>query len=161
VAGFPALTFYAALSAMVWRFGRKGETAGFAVIPLALEKIMGIVPSIISAVLLTVAASITPTAMMSRAMQGFNAHKNAASYAFGGLPLTVLTWALDISVGGPMTDLDGNVIKGQWVGPEKATAQLTSGHLHRAVYLVIIASILALAIILGLMVISGNHLLDF
>lgn len=161
VAGFPALTVYAALCVLCWRFGRLGETGGLAVIPLFFEKVMGIVPNLLSAFVLTLSAVITPTAMMSRALKGWNAHKNSASYSFGGLPLNIVAWALDISIGGPVTDLDGNKIKGGWVGPEKASAQLTSGHLKRAVYLVMVAATLYLAIILGLMIIYGNQLLDF
>lgn len=159
--GLPAVFVYGGLCALNLRFARDGTSNGFALVMGALEKLMGVVPSLVSAFSLSLACVFTPTAMMSKALKGWNAHKNKAAYAEGGLVLTAVAWGLNITLGGPATDLDGYSIQRNWVGPEGATAQLESKHLHRAVYCVFIASLLFFMALIGAMVISGNHLLDF
>ncbi|MEM6780791.1 MAG: cobalamin biosynthesis protein [Pseudomonadota bacterium] len=161
ILGLPGAYVYAALAALSWRFGRDGTSNGFAVIMIALEKLTGMIPSIFSATLLSLACVFTPTAMMTKALKGWNAHKNNAPYPEGGLPMTAVAWGLEISLGGPATDLDGHVIKRTWVGPQGATAQLDSKHLHRAVYCVLMATLLLFMTLIGGMIVSGHQLLDF
>lgn len=161
VLGLPGAYIYAGLAALVWRFGRDGTSNGFAVIMVAIEKLMGMVPSVFAAFLLSLSCVFTPTAMMSRALKGWNAHKDQAPYPEGGLPLTAVSWGLNVSLGGPATDLDGHVIKRVWVGPQGATAQLEPKHLHRAVYCVWMASLLLFMVLIGAMIVSGHQLLDF
>ncbi len=161
ILGLPGAYIYAGLAALTWRFGRDGTSNGFAVIMGALEKLMGMIPSVLAAFLLSLSCVFTPTAMMSRSLKGWNAHKNNAPYAEGGLPLTAVAWGLEVSLGGPATDLDGHVIKRTWVGPKGATAQLQAKHLHRAVYCVFVAVILLFTALIGGMIVSGHQLLDF
>ena len=145
IAGLPGAYIYSALAFMSWRFGREGHGSGFGQMALALENLMGFVPNLLSGVLVVFAGLLTPTAGMSRAFLGFLASKNAASYAEGGFPVTAAAYSLNVSLGGPTTDLDGKAVSRGWVGPVNATAQLQAKHLHRVVYICFMAHLLFLA----------------
>lgn len=149
VGGFPLLFIYSTLTALSWRFGKDGFGAGFASVPLALERLMGFVPSMFSALILTLAASFTPTAKLHKSLASWIGYKDRAPYEQGGAPLSALAWALNISLGGPSKDLDGSAIKGLWVGPKGATAQIDHKHLRRGLYINVIAHILFIATLLG------------
>ena len=150
IGGFPAACIYAALAMMSWRFGRNGLGSGFASVPLALEKLMGIIPSLLAALYLTLAATFTPTAKLHKGIAAWLGHKNRAPYEQGGAPLSAMAWALNVSLGGAVQDLSGKPLKGEWVGPEGATAQLNHKHLRRAIYINVIAHILFIASLLGM-----------
>jgi adenosylcobinamide-phosphate synthase len=153
IGGFPAACIYSALAMMCWRFGKNGlgnnGSSGFATVPLALERLMGFIPSLFTAAFITLATIITPTASIQKGVTAWLGHKNRAPYEQGGPPLSALAWALNVSLGGAAQDLSGHAIKGVWVGPEGATAQLDHKHLRRAIYINVIAHILFIAALLG------------
>jgi adenosylcobinamide-phosphate synthase len=156
IAGLPGAYLYAGLAAMSWRFGRDGHSGGFGQAPLALERLMGYIPNILSGLFVALAGLLTPTAGMSRAFKGFFASKGKASYEEGGFPVTTAAYSLDVALGGPTTDLDGFTIKRNWVGPEKATAQLGAKHLHRVVYICFMAHLLFLLSLCMAMLFAEN-----
>jgi adenosylcobinamide-phosphate synthase len=149
ILGLPGAFFYAGLSALGWRFGRDGYSNGLGSAPLALEKLMGFVPNLFSGFLIACAGLLTPTAGMTRAFKGFFVKKGRASYEEGGYPVTIAAHSLDVTLGGATTDLDGKTINRSWVGPEKATAQLDSRHLHRVTYICFMAHLLFLLSLLA------------
>ena len=155
IAGLPGAYLYAGLIAISWRFGVEGHHSGFAAVMLTLERLMGMIPNILSGILLSLAALITPTAGLSRSFLGFFSTKGQARYEEGGFPVSVAAYALNVSLGGPTTNLDGGAIKRSWIGPAKATAQLGAKHLHRALYMSFIAHLLLLASLGGAMVFAG------
>lgn len=156
IGGLPAAYLYAGLAAFAWRFGQDGHGRGFAAIGLALEKLMGFVPTGLAGALVTLAALFTPTAQMSRAL---GALKQSAPYEEGGWPLAAAAHAMAVTLGGASRDLAGTAIHCAWVGPQGATAQLGAAHIHRALYLAVFAHFLWLAALLGATVVSGNLLL--
>ena len=145
IGGLPAAFLYAGLVAVVWRFGRDGLTKGIGGVGLALENLMGFVPSMMAGFLMAAAGLPTPTSGMTRAFMGLMDKKGAAPYAQGGLPLTALTHALHVTLGGHVTDLDGRVLKRDWIGPKDATARLDKAHLRRALYMHFIAWMILMA----------------
>lgn len=149
IGGFPAACIYSALAMMCWRFGKNGLGSGFAAVPLALERLMGLIPSLFTAAFITLATVITPTASIQKGVTAWFGHKDRAPYAQGGPPLSALAWALNVSLGGAVQDLSGQAMKGVWVGPKGATAQLDHKHLRRAIYINVIAHILFIAALLG------------
>lgn len=130
--GLTGAFVYSALAALAWRFGKNGFTKGFGAAPLLLEKIMGYVPAILAALLLSVSSIVTPTAKTYKALSVWKSRKGRAPYAQGGAPLSVMAWALNVSLGGPVKDLKGSTMKNAWVGPKGATAQIDRHHLRRA-----------------------------
>lgn len=153
--GLPGVYIYAALAAMAWRFGKDGFTKGFGKVPLALEQLMGFAPHFLSGALMALAGLFTPTGGMTRAFTGLLKSEGRAPYAEGGLPLTAMAHALDVSLGGPAVDLDGSTMKRAWTGPSGATAQLEAGHLRRAMYISLMAYLLFIAVLAGAMVWAG------
>lgn len=156
IAGLPGAYLYAGIAALSWRFGKEGYSGGFGETALALERLMGFVPNLLSGVFIALAGLFTPTAGMSRAFLGLMRVKGRANYAEGGLPVTAAAYALNVSLGGATQDLDGSAIKRNWVGPEKATAQLNAKHLHRVVYIAFMAHLLFLASLSGALVFAQN-----
>jgi adenosylcobinamide-phosphate synthase len=141
---------------MRWCFGKEGYSGGFGDSIIALEKLMGYIPNVFGGFLIALAGILTPTAGMTRAFLGLGRPKGQASYEEGGLPLTAAAYALNVSLGGPTTDLDGDVIKRHWIGPDKATAKLGSVHLHRVVYITFMAMLLFIAGLSFAMIFAGN-----
>lgn len=157
IGGLPAVYLYAGLAALSWRFGKEGFTKGFGSSALALEKLMGFVPNVFSGILISLAGLLTPTAGMTRSFIGlFHFGKGRAHYPEGGAPVTAMAWALKVSLGGATQDIDGSAIKRGWAGPSGATAQLEAKHLHRALYILVMAHLLLLASLLIGIVIDGR-----
>jgi adenosylcobinamide-phosphate synthase len=146
LAGLPALFLYTALAALSWRFGKKGFSKGFGVFPMALERIFGWFPGLLSAILIAFAGAFTPTAGLTRGFLSFFGHKGRATYEQGGFPLSSLAWSLKLSLGGPSQDLGGSAIQSGWVGPDKATARNDYVHLRRALYINLMAHLLFIVI---------------
>lgn len=157
IAGLPAAYLYAGLAALSWRFGKEGFTKGFGNPALALEKLMGFAPNVFAGVLISLAGLLTPTAGMTRSFIGlFHFGKGSAAYEEGGAPVTAMAWALKVSLGGATQDIDGSAIKRGWAGPDGATAQLNAKHLHRGLYILVMAHLLFLAAILAGIVLYGR-----
>lgn len=153
--GLAGAYLYAGIAAMAWRFGRDGHSNGFGAAALALEKLLGFIPNLFSGILVALAGLLTPTAGMSRAFLGLFRTSGQASYGEGGLPMTAAAYSLNVSLGGPTKDLDGQGIKRGWIGPKGATAQLQAKHLHRVVYISFMAHLLFLVSLSGAMIFAG------
>lgn len=149
IGGLPFVFAYSALAALSWRFGKDGFSKGFGETALALEKLFGAVPTFLAGFLLTAASIVTPAAGIARSIGSWFVFTNAAPYAQGGLPVSVMAYALNISLGGPVQDLGGSAVKSVWVGPKGASAKVDHHHLRRGLYIVIIAHILWVASLLG------------
>ncbi len=157
IGGLPAAYLYAVLAALSWRFGKEGFTKGFGATALALEKLMGFVPNVLAGLYIALAGLITPTAGMTRAVFSIVPfRKGAAQYPEGGAAITAMAFALNVSLGGPTQDLEGSTVKRGWAGPEGATAQLGAKHLHRALYILVIAHLLFLMSLLVATVLHGH-----
>jgi len=157
IAGLPAAYLYAGLAALSWRFGKEGFTKGFGATALALEKLLGFVPNVFSGVLISLAGLLTPTAGMTRSFIGlFHFGKGRAHYHEGGAAVTAMAWALKVSLGGATQDIDGSAIKRGWAGPDGATAQLEAKHLHRGLYILVMAHLLFLMALLVGIVLDGH-----
>ena len=160
IGGLPAAYLYAGLAALAWRFGKEGFTKGFGGAALALEKLMGFVPNAFAGIIISLAGILTPTAGMTRSFIGLlHFTRGRSHYHEGGAPVTAMAWALKVSLGGATQDLDGSAIRRSWTGPDKATAQLDAKHLHRGLYIIVMAHLLFLASLLGLMLMAGYGLL--
>jgi len=149
IGGLPVLFIYSALSALAWRFGKNGFSKGFGRMPLALEKLMGFVPALLSGLLFTAASAMTPTASMGKSLSLWWTRKDKVPYEQGGITLCALAWPLHISLGGPVQDIGGSSLKNAWVGPQGATAKIEHGHLRRGIYLNVVAHLLFLAALGG------------
>jgi adenosylcobinamide-phosphate synthase len=155
IGGLPLAVIYTALAALGWRFGKDGFSKGFGAVPLALEKLLGYVPSLLAATLMTLATIVTPTAAIHKGLAAWFGHKNRAPYEQGGYPLSALAWSLNVSLGGASQDLSGSAIHGIWVGPDGATAKNDHKHLRRAIYINFAATILFMASLCGAYLWSG------
>ncbi len=154
--GLPGAFIYAALAALAWQYGRDGKGSPFGKLILGLEKLLGFVPHIMAGVLIALAGLLTPTGGMSRALSALLYAGNKAPYAEGGLPVTAMAYVLDVSLGGAVQDIDGYALKRAWTGPSGATAQLVEGHLHRALYLILMAHLLFIFSLIGAMLFAGR-----
>lgn len=156
VGGLPLAFFYAALASSRWALAKDGFSKGLGDTALWLEKFFGMIPGLIAGIYLSIAALFTPGARLTRALPGWFAASGRAPYAQGGLAVTATAWALNVSLGGPVHDLDGSVLKKDWVGPAGATAKLDKSYLRRAIYMSLMAYVLVIASLIG--GIFGYHL---
>lgn len=161
IGGLPLVYIYAGLYGLAWRFGRDGHTHGFGRVALELERLMGFIPGLLAGFLMALAGLLTPTGGMTRAFVGLMRKKGRAPYFEGGLPLTAMAYSLNVALGGPTVDLDGRNNPRAWVGPEKSTAMLDSGHLRRALYISIMAHLLFLAVLGGSLFAGSGQLARF
>jgi adenosylcobinamide-phosphate synthase len=149
IGGLPFAFMYAGIAAARWGMGKEGFAKGIGHLALKLEEILGFIPQLITVVILSFAALMTPSARLTRAVMGVFAKSGRAPYAEGGLPLTILAYALDVSLGGPVEDSDGSVLKRAWVGSKTSTAKVEIHHLRVAIYLSIMAHILTFSVLLA------------
>lgn len=147
VGGFTGLFAYSAIAALAWRFGKDGFSKGFGDVPLAIDKLLGIVPSLLATVLICLASIFTPTANILKSITSW--WGKGAPYEQGGHPLTAMAWTLNVTLGGPVKDLNGSTVKLDWVGPKEATAKIDHGHLRRALYINLMAQLLFIVSLLG------------
>lgn len=155
VAGLPGAYLYGGLAFCAWRFGKDGFTKGFGRTALALEKLMGIIPHWISGLLMALAGLFTPTGGMTRAFIGQLFGHGKATYDEGGLPVTAMAFSLNVSLGGPVVDLDGSAVRREWSGPKDATARLEKDHLRRAIYISLMAHLLFMVSLAGALFWAG------
>ncbi len=147
--GLPLAYLYAAIACASWALAKEGYSKSFGDFVLKLERLFGFLPNVISGIFMMVAAIFTPTAQISRIFPVFFSRAGKARYAEGGFPLTATAWALNVSLGGPVEDLEGSVIKHSWIGPKSATARLDKGHIRRAIYMSVMAYVLVFAALVG------------
>ena len=72
---------------------------------------------------------------MTRTIRGYFSKTGHAPYAEGGLALTAFAYALGISLGGPVEDISGSVLKRAWVGASTSSAKVERKHLRQAIYM--------------------------
>lgn len=150
IGGLPAAFLYSGIAAARWSLAKEGFAKGIGNLSLRLEELMGLIPQMITTIILAFAALMTPSARLTRTVMGiFSRTGGRASYAEGGLPLTSLAWALGVSLGGPVEDIDGSVLRRAWVGSTNSTAKVEIHHLRVAIYLSIMATILTFALLLA------------
>ncbi len=150
IGGLPAAYLYCGIAAARWSLSKDGFAKGMGTLALALEKFFGYIPQIISSVFIALGAFATPDAGMLRAFKGLLGGKGHAPYAEGGLAITTLAYAMGISLGGPVEDIGGSVLKRAWVGASNSTARVERRHLRQAIYLGIMSFVwVALVVILS------------
>lgn len=128
--GLPGAFLYSALISLVWRFGKDGSVSRFAAVPIALERLMGVVPGMLAGLLISLGSLFAPQAHSLPSLKSWFSSQGRAPYVQGGLPLAALAWALNITLGGAAQDLSGSGIKSVWVGPASASAQVKAYHLR-------------------------------
>ena len=158
IGGVPMLFVYVALSFTAWRYGKCGFTKGFGLVPLALEKMMGFIPSLFTGFLFTVASALTPSAKMHKSLLLWWGQKNHVPYGEGGIVLSAIAWPLGVSLGGPVQDISGYGLKKSWIGPDGATAQLDHKHLQRGIFINVIAHVLFILALLVAYIYAGKML---
>jgi adenosylcobinamide-phosphate synthase len=149
IGGVPLAYLYAGIMAARWGLAKDGFAKGLGDAAMWLERLFGFFPYLISSLFMAVAALFTPGAQLSRAVPGFFGSAGRAPYAEGGLPVTAVAWALKISLGGPVEDLDGSVVKRSWVGPKNASAKVDKGQLRRALYMSVMAYVLVVSALIA------------
>ena len=154
--GLPVLFIYTVLAFLAWRFGKCGFSKGFGSVPLALEKLMGYVPSLLSGFLFMAAAAVTPTASLRKSLLMWWDIRNKAPYEQGGITLCSIAWPLNISLGGPVVDISGSAINNKWIGSDNASAKIDYKHLRRGIYINVIAHLLFLASLGSVYIYAGK-----
>ncbi|PCI56738.1 MAG: adenosylcobinamide-phosphate synthase [Alphaproteobacteria bacterium] len=158
IGGMPMLLVYVVLSFTAWRYGKCGFTKGFGSVPLALEKMMGFIPSLFAGFLFSAASGVTPTAKMHQAILSWWGRKNRAPYEEGGTVLSAIAWPLEVSLGGPVQDISGSSLTKVWIGPKGATAKLDHKHLQRGIFINVIAHLLFVLALLVAYIYAGKVL---
>lgn len=149
VGGLPLAFLYAGIAAARWGMAKDGFAKGLGDVTLWLERFFGCVPNLLAGIFMAMAALFTPGAQLSRAVPGFFSRDGRAPYHEGGLPVTATAFALKISIGGPVEDLEGSVLKRHWAGPKNASAKVDKAQLRRALYLSVMAYVLTVAAMIG------------
>ncbi|HOO50830.1 MAG TPA: cobalamin biosynthesis protein [Alphaproteobacteria bacterium] len=139
IGGLPAAYLYCGIAAARWSLSKDGFAKGIGTLALRLENFFGVLPHILSSIVLCLAALATPKAGMTRAFRGLFSKYGQAPYAEGGLAMTAVAHALAVSLGGPVEDIGGSVLKRAWVGPATSSAKVERKHLRQAIYLGIMA----------------------
>jgi adenosylcobinamide-phosphate synthase len=147
IGGLPLAYAYCGIAALAWYFGRDGYGNGFGNAGLWLEMIAGFIPMLLSAIFVNLASVISPTLSIARSIKSWFAGDKRASYAEGGAVLSCAAWAMNISLGGPVTTVNGDVLKKRWIGSEGTSARLDASHVKRTLYMLFISHLVMLAVL--------------
>lgn len=147
ILGAPGAIIHGLLAFMAWRFGKAGFHSGFAAVPLALERLMGVAPGLFAGVLLAAAGALTPTGHIFKALSLWWTMRNKAPYEQGGFALSALAWPLGVVLGGPVIGLDGENQPRKWVGPSQASAQVEPGHILRGMVAIALGVVLLVLVL--------------
>ncbi len=158
IGGVPFIIIYSIVSFASWRFGKQGFTSGFGKAALAVEKLLGYVPSLFSGALYTLASAVAPSANPVQSLKAWWQAKDKVPYEQGGIMLSALAWSLGVSLGGPVRDVSGETLGKVWVGPDGASAKVEAFHLKRGIVINIVAHLIFLLSILSAYVYSGQFL---
>ncbi|MDD3021538.1 MAG: cobalamin biosynthesis protein [Alphaproteobacteria bacterium] len=151
IGGLPAAYIYCGIAAARWSLSKDGFSKGIGTLALKLEKFFGVVPQIVASFFIALGALATPNAGMFRTLKGLLRGKGHSPYAEGGLAMTAMAYAMGISLGGPVEDIGGSVLKRAWVGSSSSTARVERRHLRQAIYLGIMSFVwVSLVIILSM-----------
>lgn len=147
--GLPLAFVVTGVTAAKWALAKNGFAKGYGAFILGVEAAIGFVPRIIASIILVMAALFTPHASVFRALRGLFAFARAggggaARASEGGTPLTVMAYALNVSLGGPVQDVDGSPLQQKFVGPRDASARIDSGVLKQSCYMGAMAQLLFL-----------------
>ncbi len=156
IGGIPLMIIYSSLSFLAWRFGKCGFTTGFGRVPMALEKLMGFIPSLFSGFLYTASAAVSPTAKILESLKSWWQVKGKAPYEQGGVILSALAWPLGVSLGGPVSDISGAKLKKLWIGPKNASAKIDASHLKRGIIMNVMAHLFFILALLSAYIYSGK-----
>lgn len=156
IGGVPFLIIYSMISFASWRFGKQGYTKGFGRAALALEKLMGYVPSLFSGALYTLASVVAPSANMVQSFKAWWQAKDKVPYEQGGVMLSALAWSLGVSLGGPVKDMSGETLGKVWIGPKNASAKVEAFNLKRGIVINISAHLIYLLSLSSAYVYSGH-----
>lgn len=149
IGGLPLAFLVTGITAAKWALAKNGFAKGYGALALSLETLVGFVPRILSSFLLIISAILTPHAGITRSLISIFSFKNQAPSAEGGLPLTIMAYALNVSLGGPVQDVDGSSLQQKFVGPKQASARVDASVLKQACYMGAMAHILLLGILCG------------
>lgn len=131
-----------ALAYNMWRLDRNGFGKGSATLAQMILKLVGLLSVPLSFVALILACLFAPFSNSLRALRGANV---TSFYSVG-----VISYALNLVLGGKVKDIDGWLIKQGWVGPQKVSAQADIIMLERVKYLLFVATILWIFMIVGM-----------
>ncbi len=137
-------------------FWKKGLGSGFGAVILALEKLMGFVPSYLSAFLFIASSSITPKSKFFESLKLLWDKKKNSPYEQGGIALKAMSWSLNITLGGPVEHLKGDKLLCEWVGPEGSSAQVNYKNLGRSIWIHVFSTIIFILALLCAYIYAGK-----
>lgn len=149
IGGLPIVCVYVCIMSTAWFFGKNGFTKGFGALALSLDFILSLIPSFIAAFFIALAAVLTPKTHPLTAFGAFLNVFRYAPYHQGAGCVSVMAHALNVQLGGAVSDIHGSAIQNEWVGPKAASAKVSKVKLQHGLYLIVVAHLLFL-MVLGL-----------
>lgn len=144
IGGAMGALLLSALGYVSWRIGRNGCGKGSSKGAEGILKVFGCVSAPITAVILVMACVFAPFA---NALRGGKGAFLCKPYNIG-----IVSYALNLILGGKVRDIDGWIIDQDWIGPEKVSAQLDIVMIERVKYLLFVAIMLWIFMIVGMVV---------
>lgn len=143
-----------ALGWLVWFMGRDNRPYTIAAIPAFFERIAGTIPHIVLSLLLIFSSLIVSRVSLIRSLGGIIARGRGASYGEGGVPLTLLAYSNNITLGGPMIGPSGAPRRNKWIGAKDASAKCNQNHLRQSVMLVLVSALAFMGVLAALTMIK-------
>ena len=145
VLGLPGLFVYRAINALAQTVGQpSARLADFGAAAALVNRLLNLVPSGISGVLVAVAASFVPTAHPLRALRTIAQGGEQSPGPSAGWPTRAFAGALGLALAGPVR-YDGTAVSFPWVGDGRA--RVTAQDVRRAAYLFAVTALLVMAIV--------------
>jgi len=146
--GLPGMMVYKAINTMDSMIGYKNERyRAFGFSAARIDDIVNFVPARLTGLLFMLAAIFTPQASPGGALRIMFRDASKHRSVNAGWPEGAVAGALNIAIAGPRRYPD-RLVKDPWIG--SGTAQLTHLDIKRALYLYVVAGLIAAAMITGI-----------
>lgn len=146
--GLPGLCAWRTINVAAARIGRATpRLAAFGQFAARLNDVLGFVPGIISGAVLSLASVFVPSASPARAFAGWFGALHPRHVLGNRVCRGPMAGALGLTLSAPRPRLDGTADEG-WVGDGRA--RVTTRDVGRALFLLVVACLIAAALIAGL-----------
>jgi len=138
--GFPGLLIYKAVNTLDSMIGYKNDHyRAFGFTAARLDDVLNLIPARLSGLLLSIAALVTPHGNPARAFGTMWRDASKHNSPNAGWPEAATAGALGLALAGPRK-YPHHTVDAPWIG--SGTAKATPAHIHRALYLFMVACLL-------------------
>ena len=147
ILGIGGCLFASITLAMAMVAGKYGHHNGFSTVPNTLAFLLTLIPNIGGTFIFLIVSAFTPGFKIYGGLRAITSWNKAPHFLQGGWPLLVLARASGYTLGGSLRDSENVILKNDWVGNAKETANIPQKKQKNFLFFFVLATLLAVLIL--------------